>query len=1030
MNFIDLFVKYRVFAIMLNIAIVLFGGIGLLALGVDRMPDVNAPYLVVETPYPGATPAAIDSSVTSIIESSVNSISGVERINSSSMPGSSRVFIQFSRKVDMQVAFNDVQSKINKIANFLPEECDLPVVSKVDPNALPVMWIFMSGDRSIDELTFIANRSVKRKIENINGVGRVLVNGGKSNRVQVAIDEAKLLKYGLGLNQVYAAISAQQKQFPGGFVTSGDLRKSLNIDFEFHDILALRSLIVASYNDSFQVTLGDIAEIDFKLSDNIGVSRLNGEKGVAIAILKVEGANTIDVVKRISELLDSDISSSIPEGIAINVVSSEDEVIERIINSLQDHLIEGTILAAFVVWLFLLNGTSTFVVVTSIPISLAGAIIAMYFSGFTLNVMTMSGLLILIGVVVDDAIVVIENIDRHLRREGEGTPAVIAHATKEVVFSVFAASLTLVCIFGAVIFIDAAIGEFLKAFAIVIVAGVATSLLVSLSLTPALSSLLMLNSHKVPPLKLYKLINSGHEFVDKRYRQVLQYVLSNRILFIGCTALLVIGSGFMAADLPSEFFPEDDESRFIVELKAPPGVSVEYMLNKVAEAENTILVRSDIKRVFSTIGYDEAVSVNEAEIRVFLVSKNERDISQKEVVNELRKQLINLAGVEVAIGAFPAWAGGSNAPFEVYVTGDDLNKLAEYSEKIYGIAKLNPELGDLTLDLSLDQPNYSFILNRRAAQLADLSISEIAGVLSAFGEGYRISMFNDPAISNDRYDIVVSIGNASNASIESFNKLYFTNTKGERVPFRSILSVNESVGASSISRLDMNYSVGFFSYPSIALDEAVSSFRKITDDILPPGYKLVLGGQTEEMQKSSGVGLIVFGIAMLLVYMVLASQFDSIFQPLLIMTAQPLAIVGGIAGLWIAGASLNVYSMIGMILLIGLVSKNSILLVDLINRYKRDGKSTAQAIQTACPERMRPILMTSMTVVLAMAPAAFGTGDGAGEYGPLSIAVLGGTISSTLLTLLVVPVSYSLFEELSETTRRWYSRYVGGQSVS
>lgn len=1020
MSLIDVFVKYRIFAIMLNVAIVLFGVIGLVALGVDRMPDVNAPYLVVETPFPGAPPSTIDSNVTSIIESSVNSIAGVERINSSSLAGNSRVFIQFSRSVDMQMAFNEVQSKINKIANLLPDESELPVVSKVDPNALPVMWIFMSGNRSIDELTFIANRSVKRKIENIDGVGKVLVNGGKGNKIQVEIDESKLLKHGLGLNQVYAAIHAQQRQFPGGHVTSGDLRKSLNLDFEFHSIAELKSLVVANYGDSYQVTLGDIADVYFGLSHNIGVSRLNGKKGVAIAIIKVDGANTIDVVRRITSLIND--NNGIPDGVDIEIVSSENEVIERIIDSLRSHLIEGSILAAFVVWLFLLNTTSTLVVLTSIPISLAGAVIAMYYFDFTLNVMTMSGLLILIGVVVDDAIVVIENIDRHLRQEVFGTAEVIARATKEVVFSVFAASLTLVCIFGAVVFIDAAIGEFLKAFAIVIVAGVATSLMVSLSLTPALSSIFMLKASEKPSRKIYKIINSGHAIIDNWYGVILNYVLLHRISFIGCTALLVIGSGFIAVDLPIEFFPKDDESRLIIELKAPPGVSTGYMLSRVREAEQLISQRGDISRVFSTIGYDEAISVNKAEIRVFLIPKSKRNLSQKEIASELRSKLRNVTGVEVTIGAFPAWAGGSNAPFEVYITGEDLNKLAEYTEQIYGIAKYRPELGDVTIDLSLDQPNYDFIINRRAAILADVSINEIASVLSAFGEGYRISMFNDPNISSDRYDIVVSLGDKGNANVDDFRKLYFTNAKGERVPFNSIMSVNEGFGASSINRLNMNFSVGFFSYPSISLDQAVALFKSISDDVLPSGYNIVLGGQTEEMQKSSGVGVVVFVIAMVLVYMVLASQFNSIFQPLLIMTAQPLAVVGGVAGLWIAEASLNIYSMIGMILLVGLVSKNSILLVDLINRYKRDGICTNQAILKACPERMRPILMTSLTVILAMTPAAFGVGDGAGEYGPLSIAVLGGTISSTLLTLLVVPVCYSLFDNLAGTTKLCYLR--------
>ena len=1007
MNIIDVFVHRRVLAYMLSAGIVLFGLIGLRDIGLDRMPNISPPVVTVTTLNPGASPEVMDSSITSVIESAVNSISAIDDVRSRSVPSVSQVRVLFELSKDSNVAFNEVQAKVNQVINDLPAEAETPIVAKIDPNAIPVMWLLLKGDRPLNELNQIARQHVKKSLENINGVGEVLVGGGRERKIRVDIDLAKMAALGITTQDVMAAFAREHLQIPGGYLVSGKLEKLLHLDLEYHNIRDLGKLIVV-WRDQIPVQLDEVATISDGLSDKRSLARLNGQEGVAIGIQKVQNANTVAIVRDVYQRLEAIVRPALPEGVELIVVTDESDIIEGTVSALQDHVVEGTLLAALVVLFFLLNLPATLIIAIAIPVSLAGAVMVMYFGDYTFNIMTLSALLLLIGVVVDDAIVVLENIHRQYE-DGQLVDAEEAASTgtRQVLFPVVAASLTLVCIFATVIFMPGILGVFMRSFAVVIVVGVLASLFVSLTLTPALCARFL-----KPPGGESKgvaaILQRLHSGVEQLYVLVLDRCLQWRWAVLILTALIVASSVYFVGQLGTEFFPEDDESRFLIKLKAPLGSSVDYMVSKIDQVESLIADHEEVSHIFSTVGSARSRDVHKATVNVMLKPKSQRDLSQRMLMNQVRSELQAVPGLQAYVEMFPFVSGMSETPLEVYVTGPDLYELADLSELVLQQLTDHGGVGDIRLDLQMDRPMLRFDIDRNRARALGISTGTIGDSLRVLAGGADIAKYSELPGDGERYDIRLAARRAAMRDAGDLENIYLRGPEDDLVRLGSVVEVIEDYGPAAISRKNLSFAATYYSTPDVSLGEAVAIFRSVTDEVLPPGYRLELGGQARELEKSKGHLLFVFGTGLLLVYMVLASQFNSFLQPALVMLAQPLAIVGGVFALWLAGDTLSIYSMIGMVLLVGLVSKNSILLVDLINRYREQGMDTATAIRSACPRRMRPVLMTSLTVVLAMLPAAVGVGVGAGQYGPLAVAVMGGMISSTLLTLVVIPVAYSL----------------------
>lgn len=1014
MNLPELSIKQYVFAYMVNALLILFGIVGYQRIGVDRFPQIEFPVVSVTTALPGANPDIVDSSITNIIESSINSIPGIDFVQSTSSPGVSVVAVQFELSKDIDVAFNEIQAKVNQVLRDLPDDADPPVVAKVEVGASPVMWLALRGDRTLQQLNQYARTVVKKRLETVDGVGEVRLGGQRDRTIRAEIDLDKMAGFGISADDVRTAFAEEHVQLPGGFLVADNVENLIKLDLEFHEPSALEEMIVR-YVDGAPVRLGDIGRVVDGVADFRQLARFNGEPTVGIGIVKVSNANTIKVIEEVTRRLEEEIQSQLPPGLTIEIASNDAEQIYEIVNALKEHLVEGTILAGLVVWLFLRSFRATLIIATAIPVSLLGAVAMMYFLDFTFNTLTLLGLLLLIGVVVDDAIVVLENIYRH-REEIDPDPVSAAvNGTNQVVFAVLAASLTLVSIFGAVIFLGGIIGRFFQSFAVVVTVGVLASLLVSLTLTPMLCSRYL----SIAPRhgRVYTVLTRLLDGMDRSYRKALDVSLQRRWLVVGATVAVVLSSGYFFGAIGKTFLPEEDEGRFIVNFRAPLGTSITATDRYLREIEKVLSGHPEIRTFFTAIGLGSAGQVNQGIAFARMVPRDERDVRQQQFLDELRTELAAIPGVR-AFAASPSPIGGQRGdPLQFAVTGPELGEVARLSRMLHERLSAVDGIGRLDLDLELDLPQLRVKVDRVATADMGLAASDVAFAVNMLAGGIDIAKYNDEPGDGERYDVRVKAMPESLAVPADLRKIFLRNEAGELIRLDALAEIEEAVGPAVISRYDLQYAANFFGSPSIPLGEAVALIDAAAAELLPLGYGVSLKGQARELEETAGYVGFAFLLATVLVYMVLASQFNSFVQPLIVMTAQPLAVVGGLFLLWLTGHTLNIYSMIGMVLLIGLVAKNSILLVDLANQLRDQGYAVDEALRRACPIRLRPVLMTSATVILALTPAAMGLGAGADTNGPLAVAVIGGMISSTLLTLLVVPAVYSLVENRLAQTR-------------
>jgi hydrophobic/amphiphilic exporter-1 (mainly G- bacteria), HAE1 family len=1019
----ELSIKRHVFALMLSCMIMLFGIIAYQRIGVDRIPSIDFPVIMITTTLRGANSDVIDTSITSVIESAVNTTPGIEHIQSTSSPGVSAVSITFELDKNIDVAYNEVQSKVNQILRRLPTDIDPPTVRKVDTDASPIIWLALSGDRTIQQLNLYASNVLKKKFETINGVGEVRFGGQRDRVIRVTVSPERMAAYKLGANDLIEAFGREHLQLPGGFLVSDKAEQLIKLDLEFHNIRDLENMVVQVKSGS-PIYLKDIAKVEDSITDNRQIARYNGKPTVGIGIVKIANTNTVKIIDEVKKRLSEEILPNLPPGLNLEVSSNDSIFINEIVASLKEHLVEGTLFAALIVLIFMRSLSSTLMICLEIPVSLMGAIAVMYFSGYTFNSMTLLALLLLIGVVVDDAIVVRESILRHMSGEAGNmiskedlkNPAAVAkfrtqatiNGSNEVVFAVLASSASLVCIFAPVIFMDGIMGMFFKSFAVVVTFGVLISLFVSLTLTPMLCSryLNITQSENV----VYSKIAHALSKVDIVYKKLLDGTLKHRGLVLIITALLVWFTGsYSFQHVEKEFVPETDESSFRINAKTPLGSSLEYTDSRLKLIEAALNQHLDaIDSYYASIGTGSRGQVNQASVNVRLKPKENRKVSQKELLQQLKKELDKIPGVRATASPPSIARGQRSEKLQFTLTGGNLQEIGLISERLKDSLDDNPDMGRIDLDVQLDLPQLNVEIDRTRAANLGLNAKDIATAISMYAGGINVASFNDTISDGQRYDIRLKADEAVLKRTSDLNKIYIRSNSGELVRLDAVARFKPTLGPAVIGRYDLQYAVNFYTNPNMPLGEAVKILNTTAAKIVPPNYTLKLSGQAEELGKTMKNMQFVFTLAFILLYMVLASQFNSYIQPLLIMLAQPLAIIGGLIALLITGETLNIYSMIGLILLIGLVAKNSILLIDLTNQLREKGATINEALSEACPVRLRPVLMTSLTIILALLPAAIGLGAGSETNKPLSIAIIGGMLSSTLLTLVVVPAAYSL----------------------
>ncbi len=1008
-------VKRHVFAYMLSGVLLLFGIISYDRIGVDRFPKIEFPMISVQTVLPGASPEIMDASISNIIETSVNSVPGIEHIRTTSAPGVSVLVIRFGLEKDVDIAFNEVQAKVNQVLPELPKEADPPIVAKVEFGGMPVLWLALTGDHTLQQLNQYARNVIKKRLETIDGVGEIRLGGERKRTIRVNLDLDKMAAFGIAANDVIGAFATEHVRLQGGFLVSGEHEKLVTLDLEYHNPKELESLIVA-YPDGAPIRLGDISSIEDGLADHRQFASFNGKPTVGLGIVKVQNSNTVAIIEEVKRRLEEDILPELPVGMKLEIAHDDAELIEDIVDALKEHILLGTLLTALVVWLFLKSVSSMFIIAAAIPVSLLGAVAVMYFSGYTFNTMTLLGLLLLIGVVVDDAIVVLENIFRQWERGNRDPVSAAIEGSREVVFAVLASTLTLVAIFAPVIFMKGIIGSFFQSFAVVVTVGVLVSLFVSLSLTPALCSRHLRYSQRHG--RLYQVIEAPFKAIDRLYLRLIDRSLQYRWSVVFIALAVVLSSGFFFAQINKGFMPEEDESRFIVTVKVPLGSGIEYTESRLKEIDAIFADYPEIIGSFATIGDDQARQVNRASIMVRMARWSDRGITQAQLMARLRQRFLEIPGVEAFVTEVPMVGGRRGEPLVFVLVGPELERVADLASELKTLLDAVPGMGVLDLDLQLDLPQLEVSIYRERVRNLGITSRDVALAVNVLSGGFDVARYNDDPGDGERYDVRLKAGQGSLENLPDLSRIYLRAGAGDLVRLDNLVLLENSLGPAIVSRYDLQYSATFYGTPLMGESVAISQVFETAQELLPAGYKVMMTGRSEEFGKTVNYMVFAFVTALILVYMVLASQFNSFIQPLVIMVAQPLAIIGGVAALWLTGHSLNIFSMIGLVLLVGLVAKNSILLVDLTNRVRAEGKSIDQALREACPRRLRPVLMTSFTIILALLPAALGFGAGSNTNGPLAVAVIGGLISSTLLTLVVVPSVYSLIEHKVERFHR------------
>ena len=1000
----ELSIRRHVLAWMMSGLLALAGLIGYQRLGVDRYPRVEFPIVSVTTVMPGASPEIVDASVTSVLESQVNSIPGIQHVQSFSSPGVSVINITFELDKDVDVAFNEVQAKVNQVLRRLPEEAEPPVVAKVQTEASPILWLALQGDRTQQQLNRYARTVLKKRLETIDGVGEVRLGGRRDRTIRVELDPARMAALGVTVQDVLAAFAREHVQMPGGFLVGGETERLLRLDLEFHRVADIAGMVVA-WRGGAPVRLGDLADVVDGLSDARQLARFDGEPSAGLGIVKVPGANTVAIAREVRRRLEQELRPMLPPGMRLTVASDDSVFIVEMVRALQEHLVGGTLLAAFVVWLFLRNLRATGIIALAIPVSLLGAVAAMHFAGYTFNRLTLLGLLLLIGVVVDDAIVVLENVHRHRER---GVPPVRAAAdgTREVVFAVLASTLTLVAIFAPVIFMGGIVGRFFESFAVVVTVGVLVSWFVSMTLTPMLCARHLGDGGREGPVR--RALARAFGAVEAGYRRLLAAALRRRWTVLAGALAAVAATVPVFGALGKTFVPPEDEGRFLVLIKTPLGSSLDYTDARLREVERLIAAEPGVRSRFTAIGLGRQGQANRAIAFVRLEPRARRDRSQQEIIASLQRRLAGLPGVRAFAAPVPIVGGFRGEPLQFTVSGPNLEKVAALAGELRRRLAAVPGMGRVDLDLELDLPQLRLRVDRTRAALHGVSPRDVALAVNVLAGGMDVAKYNDEPGDGERYDVRLRAREGFYRTPADLRRIWLRGRDGRLVRIDSVARFEERPGPAVIGRFDLLYAANFYASPDMPLGEAVARVRALAAGLLPPGYRLQFQGEAEEFGKTVGYIAFAFGLAVVLVYMVLASQFNSFGQPLLVMTAQPLAVVGGILALWLSGHTLNIFSMIGMVLLVGLVAKNAILLVDLTNRLRARGMGVDEALLAACPMRLRPVLMTSLTVVLALLPTALGLGAGGEANAPLAVAVVGGMVSSTLLTLLVVPALYSV----------------------
>ena len=1025
MSLSDVCIQRPVLTLMLTLSLVVFGVLGYFELGVDQMPNMEFPVVTVTAQLEGASPETMEEDVTEVLEENLNTIAGLRSLKSSTMQGAAMITAEFELERDIDQAAQDVRDKVARARFSLPRELEPPVIDKRNMTSRPIIWLVLNSDRSQVETTEYLKYSVKPYLETIPGVASTEIFGKRERAIRIWIDGEALRARGLSVMDLVSAVQREHIDVPAGLVEGHAVEYALKTEAEFRSVDELANLIVAEPAGA-PVRLGDVARVEDGAEDERFLARFNGVPGAAIGILKQSQANTVEIANRTHEEID-ELRKYLPDGMSFpqrdQVIDFSSSIRESVAET-QFALVFGSFLATLTVLLFLRRVRPTLVIGTSIPLSLVASFGAMWVFGFTINTMTLLALALAVGVVIDDAIIVLENIERR-RAAGESPREAASNGVRQIAFAATAATLSIAIVFLPVVFVRGIVGSFLKEFGLTVAASVFFSLFVALTLIPMLAARMPAEQPHAHG-SIYRKLELGFERFEAIYARLLDWSLAHRVSVLGLAVgsfLVALGFGSL---LGSEFFPPSDEGRVFVMMETPPGTSLEGTTERVKQAEKWMLAQKELKGLFSGIGVsgpEGPGNVTNAVFVAILKPRSERERSAQDIMVAARAALSEIPGLEVRVfDPISMLSGGGRGELEFALRGNlPLDQLDQISDEILRRLRTHPGFVDLSKSLKIGLPEVRVIPDREKCSALGVDARSLSQIVQAGIGGLDVAKFKE---GGHRYDIRVRLADEFRSDPESVGGLFVRTRDGGVAELRNLARIETGAAPSLISRDQRQRSVTISAnLEGLPVGDAIAIVRDATKDLLPEGASLHFGGSAEQFLQSLRQFGLAIGLAILVIYMVLAAQFESLLHPLTVMLALPLAMVGAFGGLLFMhqfrlGMTINLFSVIGIILLMGLVTKNSILLVDFANELRSQGLDKVAAMRQAAPVRMRPVLMTAVSMMLGVLPAAVGIGPGAETRAPMAVATGAGMLSSVLLTLLVVPVFYVALDDAVEWLRR------------
>ena len=1022
-------IRRPVFTAMVMLGLIVLGLFSYRRLSIDQFPSVDIPVVAVQTTYPGASAETIEREVTERMEQAFNPIEGVDRITSQSLEGVSLVIVEFELDRDPDVASQDIRSKIETIRLDLPTDIDPPVVQKFDPAAQPIMSLALSSETvPLVRLTSLADEDLRRALENVRGVGEVRLAGGLEREIRVFLRPDRLQSLGVSVTEIIGALQAQNLEAPAGRLERGATETLVRVTGRITDPRQFNDIIVAN-RGATPIRLRDVATVEEGTEEERSVAFVNGERAVSLDILKISGANTVAVADGVNEALEQ-LRGTLPPGTQLQVVRDNSVTIRQSVEDVIHELVLGAILTIVIVMLFLNDWKATAITSLALPVSVISAFVLMGALGFTLNVLTLMALSLSIGILIDDAIVVIENIVRH-REMGEGPLEAAAKGTAEIQLAVLATTLSIVAVFVPVAFMGGIIGRFFFQFGLTVAWAVLVSLFVSFTLTPMLAAWWGVDPHGASQhsggnvlTRLITRFNAWFDRLAERYRGVIAWALGHRKTTVLLAAASFVGAFMLFPFIGGGFMPVSDNSEFEVQFEAPEGSSLAYTRQKAAEVETRLRALPGVAYTYTTIGAGQTGTVTAGNTYVRLTPSGERDTDQHTLMQEAREALAPVYGVQVAI-LESSGVGGAQAPLSVDIRGPEVDQLQAISEQIATAVRRIPGVVDVQTTLDEPRPEFRIDLRRDVANEVGLDVRQVAATVRPFMAGQDVTRWEDP--TGEERNVVVQAPPGSRVSAQDLAGLpVATSRRGPdgaaiTVPLADVAVIEQGTAPAQIDRRSLQRvaSVTAGVAGGLSIAEASTAIREAVAELnLPAGYTVQLGGETEQLEETAGYVIEAIVLAVVLIFLILASQFESLTQPFAIMLSLPLSLIGVLLALLVTNDTLNMMSMIGVILLFGLVTKNAILLVDNANERRALGADRGDALIQAGVVRLRPIMMTTLAMIAGMFPIALALGEGGGFRAPMARAVIGGLITSTLLTLIVVPVAYTYFDDFGGRVRR------------